>query len=61
MNQKMQNKNEEEDPLSFEDGVLTLLANLRHNVERFQETAESMQREIREFRISIHGEDTDEL
>ena len=61
MNQKMQINNEEEDPLSFEDGVLTLLANLRHNIERFQETAESMQREIREFRISIHGEDTDEL
>ena len=60
MKQKQPNKNEEEDPLSFEDGVLTLLANLRHNVDRFQETADSMQREIRDFRSSIHGEDTDE-
>ena len=53
------NKHDDEDSLDFEDRVLTLLANLRHNVEKFQESSESMQREIKEFRASIHGEEVD--
>jgi len=60
VSEKKPNKNDEEDQLNFEDRVLTLLANLRHNLERFQDSTDSMQREIREFRTSIHGEDTDE-
>lgn len=59
MNEKTPNKNNDEDSLDFEDRVLTLLANLRHNVEKFQESSEAMQREIREFRTSIHGEEVD--
>ena len=55
----MPNKNNNEDSLDFEDRVLTLLANLRHNVEKFQESSEAMQREIKEFRASIHGEEED--
>ena len=59
MNEKTPNKHNDEDSLGFEDRVLTLLASLRHNVEKFQESSESMQREIREFRASIHGEEVD--
>ena len=59
MKKEEPNKHDNEDSLDFEDRVLTLLASLRHNVEKFQESSESMQREIKEFRVSIHGEEVD--
>ena len=58
MNEKMPNKHDEE-ALTFEEQVLNLLSNLRLSVDRFQDTAEGMQREIKEFRVSIHGEEID--
>ena len=58
MNEKTPNKNDNE-TLTFEEQVLNLLSNLRLSVDRFQATAEGMQREIKEFRASIHGEEID--
>ena len=58
VNEKMPNKHDEE-ALTFEEQVLNLLSNLRLSVDRFQDTAEGMQREIKEFRASIHGEEID--
>ena len=58
MNEKGPNKHNE-DGLTFEEQVLNLLSNLRLSVDRFQDTAEGMQREIKEFRASIHGEEID--
>ena len=58
MNKKTPNKDDDE-TLTFEEQVLNLLSNLRLSVDRFQNTAEGMQREIREFRASIHGEEID--
>ena len=58
MNEKTPNKNDNE-TLTFEEQVLNLLSNLRLSVDRFQDTAEGMQREIKEFRASIHGEEID--
>tara|TARA_R100001129_G_scaffold101590_2_gene69529 strand:+ start:367 stop:543 length:177 start_codon:yes stop_codon:yes gene_type:complete len=58
MNEKEPNKHND-DGLTFEEQVLNLLSNLRLSVDRFQDTAEGMQREIKEFRASIHGEEID--
>ena len=60
MNQKTPNKiHEDEGELSFEDKVLTMLAELQHHTVKFRETADDMNEIIRDFRISIHGEDID--
>ena len=56
--EKTPNKHDDE-ALTFEEQVLNLLSNLRLSVDRFQDTAEGMQREIKEFRASIHGEEID--
>ena len=54
------NKDKHDDEtLTFEEQVLNLLSNLRLSVDKFQDTADDMQREIREFRASIHGEELD--
>ncbi len=58
MNEKGPNK-QNDDGSTFEEQVLNLLTNLRLSVDRFQDTAEGMQREIKEFRASIHGEEID--
>jgi hypothetical protein len=56
----MPNKiHEDEKELSFEDKVLTMLADLQHDAVKFRETADSMNGIIRDFRTSIHGEDVD--
>tara|TARA_Y100001938_G_scaffold82406_1_gene113503 strand:- start:45 stop:257 length:213 start_codon:yes stop_codon:yes gene_type:complete len=54
------NKDKHDDEtLTFEEQVLNLLSNLRLSVDKFQDAADDMQREIREFRASIHGEELD--
>jgi hypothetical protein len=61
MNKKMPNKKpDEEEGLSFEDSVLTMLADLQHYTKSFQETSDKMNGIIRDFRASIHGEDIDD-
>jgi hypothetical protein len=47
----------DDESLTFEEQVLNLLSNLRLSVDKFQSTADDMQREIKEFRTSIHGEE----
>ena len=59
MNEKTPNKHAEDETLNFEDKVLTLLSALSHSVETFQGTAEDMQRQIKDFRALIHGEEID--
>tara|TARA_R110002012_G_scaffold109329_1_gene253065 strand:+ start:356 stop:535 length:180 start_codon:yes stop_codon:yes gene_type:complete len=59
MNKKTPNKHAEDETLNFEDKVLTLLSSLSHSVETLQDTAEGMQRQIKQFRASIHGEEID--
>ena len=61
MNKKTPDKiHEDEEELSFENKVLTMLADLQHHTVKFRETADNMNGTIRDFRISIHGEDVDE-
>jgi len=59
MNEKTPNKHAEDETLNFEDKVLTLLSSLSHSVETFQDTAEDMHRQIKDFRALIHGEEID--
>jgi hypothetical protein len=61
MNKKAPNKTpDEEEGLSFEDSVLTMLADLQHYTKSFRETSDKMNGIIRDFRTSIHGEDIDD-
>jgi hypothetical protein len=53
-------KPDEEEGLSFEDSVLTMLADLQLYTKSFQETSDKMNGIIRDFRASIHGEDIDD-
>ena len=55
----MPNKHEDDEELSFQDNVLTLLANLQHHSEKFKESSDQMSRIIKDFRASIHGEEVD--
>ena len=59
MNEKTPNKHEDDEELSFQDNVLTLLANLQHHSEKFKESSDQMSRIIKDFRASIHGEEVD--
>ena len=60
MNEKSPNKkSDEEEGLSFEDRVLTMLGDLQYHTKSFRETADKMNEVIRDFRASIHGEDID--
>ena len=60
MNKKTPDKiHEDEEELSFENKVLTMLADLQHHTVKFRETADNMNGIIRDFRTSIHGEDID--
>ena len=59
MSKKTPNKHDDEDSLSFEENVLNLLSELRLHTDKFQKTAEKMNSMIRDFRVSIHGEDID--
>ena len=50
----MPNKiHEDEEELSFEDKVLTMLADLQHHTVKFRETADDMNGIIRDFRTPI--------
>tara|TARA_R110002012_G_C11357442_1_gene580403 strand:+ start:91 stop:258 length:168 start_codon:yes stop_codon:yes gene_type:complete len=55
----MPNKHEDDEDLSFQDNVLTLLATLQHYSEKFKESSDQMNLIIKEFRASIHGEEVD--
>ncbi len=60
MNKKTPNKkSDEEERLSFEDRVLTMLGDLQYHTKSFREAADKMNEVIRDFRASIHGEDID--
>lgn len=68
MSKKMPNKvvsevegnNEEEDsPYEFQSNVLSCLADLQHLALAMKEKAITMEDIVRDFRTSIHGEDTD--
>ena len=59
VNEKMPNKHEDDEELSFQDNVLTLLATLQHHSEKFKESSDQMSRIIKDFRASIHGEEVD--
>jgi hypothetical protein len=50
---------EEDSPYQFQDDVLSCLADLQHLAVAMKEKAKMMDDAIRDFRISIHGEDID--
>lgn len=53
------NDEEEDNPYQFQDNVLSCLADLQHLAVAMKEKAKMMDDAIRDFRISIHGEDID--
>jgi len=67
MSKKMPNKvvsevegnNEEDSPYEFQSNVLSCLADLQHLALAMKEKAITMEDIVRDFRTSIHGEDTD--
>lgn len=67
MSKKMPNKvvsevegnNEEDSPYKFQSNVLSCLADLQHLAVAMKEKAITMEDIVRDFRTSIHGEDTD--
>lgn len=67
MSKKMPNKvvsevegnNEEDSPYEFQSNVLSCLADLQHLAVEMKEKAITMEDIVRDFRTSIHGEDTD--
>jgi hypothetical protein len=56
---KLEEGQEEDSPLEFQDGVLACLSDLQHLAVSIGEKARQMEFEIRQFRTSIHGEDVD--
>jgi hypothetical protein len=56
---KVEGNDEEDNPYEFQDSVLSCLADLQHLAAAMKEKAEMMEDTVRNFRISIHGEDID--
>ena len=55
----VEQSDEEVNPNQFQDDVLSCLRDLQHLAETIQERANDMEHNIRKFRTTIHGEDTD--
>ena len=56
---QVEGNDEEDNPYQFQDDVLSCLADLQHLAAAMKEKAEMMEDTVRNFRTSIHGEDTD--
>ena len=56
---QVEGNDEEANPYQFQDNVLSCLADLQHLPAAMKEKAEMMEDTVRNFRTSIHGEDTD--
>ena len=58
---QIEGDDEEEDcSYEFQDNVLSCLSDLQHLAIAMKEKAQAMEDIVRDFRISIHGEDIDE-
>jgi hypothetical protein len=49
----------EDNPYEFQDNVLSCLSDLQHLAVAMKDKAIMMEDTVRDFRISIHGEDID--
>ena len=57
---QIESDHEEDNAYEFQDSVLSCLADLQHLAIAMKEKAQMMEDTVRSFRISIHGEDTDD-
>jgi hypothetical protein len=57
---QIEGNGEEDNPYEFQDRVLSCLSDLQHLAIAMKEKSQAMDDIVKDFRVSIHGEDIDE-